>query len=122
MSQTCSRQATAGLTLTGLRLEGNFKEVFFKFDDEKVDFDALKSSSLSVQFRCLKRERERERERKRERERERERGRERETDRQRQTDRQTEVTEEGPVVRNVLHHEQRRLRVATGGGGGRDKF
>ena len=41
----------------------------------------------------------------------------RQTDRQ--TDRQlTEVTEEGPVVQNVLHHEQRRLRVATGGGGG----
>ena len=45
----------------------------------------------------------------------------------RQTDRQTfrttgpssvtEVTEEGPVVRNVLHHKQRRLRFATGGGG-----
>ena len=31
-----------------------------------------------------------------------------------------EVTEEGPVVRNVLNLEQRRLRVATGGG--RDKF
>ena len=29
-----------------------------------------------------------------------------------------EVTEEGPVVQNVLHHEQQRLRVATGGGGG----
>ena len=41
----------------------------------------------------------------------------------RQTDRQTpEVTEEGPVVRNVLHHEQRRLRVATGGGGGGGEF
>ena len=35
----------------------------------------------------------------------------------RQTERQREVTEEGPVVRNVFH-EQRRLCVATGGGGG----
>ena len=35
---------------------------------------------------------------------------------------QKEVTEEGPVVRNVLHHEQRRLRVATGGGGGETNF
>ena len=34
-----------------------------------------------------------------------------------------EVTEEGPVVQNVLHQEQRRLRVATGwGGGGRQIF
>ena len=28
-----------------------------------------------------------------------------------------ELTGEGPVVRNVLHHEQRRLRVATATGG-----
>ena len=57
-----------------------------------------------------------------------ERERERERERDRQTDRQTgrqlkkEVTEEGPVVRNVFNHEQRRLRVATGGGGGGDNF
>ena len=46
-------------------------------------------------------------------ERERERERERQTDRQ--TDRDRQITEEGPVVRNVLQLSRRRLCVTTGG-------